>query len=164
MEGVSERILQLCVRGMEAEGRGDSSHARELFTSAWNEAQSPTERCVAAHYVARHQPTSALTLEWNQRALDFARQVTDGSANGFLPSLLLNVAHSTELIGDREGAHRGYKDAAAAAVALADDGYGRFLRRGIESGLKRTSDPDAPATPRGSAASSPFRRSGGARP
>jgi len=85
-----------------------------------------------------------LTLEWNQRALDFARQVTDGSANGLLPSLLLNVAHSTELTGDREGAHRGYEDAAVATVELANDGYGRFLRRGIEAGLKRTSDPDAP--------------------
>jgi hypothetical protein len=40
---------------MECEGRGRFEDAAQLFLSAWNESTDDFERCIAAHYVARHQ-------------------------------------------------------------------------------------------------------------
>jgi len=130
-------IVKLCSAGMEAEGRGDSKGALELFTLAWDQSGNPWESCIAAHYLARHQPSLQGTLEWNLKALSLAREVTDGSAIGFLPSLQLNVGHSYEMLGDYHEARRQYDQAADAATGLSEDGYGRFIRMGIEAGKRR---------------------------
>jgi hypothetical protein len=136
MEG-SNAIVKLCVAGMEAEGRGDPAEALGLFMNAWNQSHSPWESCVAAHYVARHQPTPHDSLRWNLRALELAQEVVDDSAVGFVPSLLLNVAHSYEELGQLHEAGLRYDQAAKAAEELEDDGYGRYVRMGIEAGRQR---------------------------
>jgi uncharacterized protein (DUF2336 family) len=62
----------LCIRGMEAEGRGAPARARELFQQAWDQHTTTTKAAMAAHYLARHQDTGDETLRWNQRALEAA--------------------------------------------------------------------------------------------
>jgi hypothetical protein len=130
-------IVRLCAAGMEAEGKGDSAEAVQLFGKAWEEHHGPWEGCVAAHYVARHQETAEATLSWNLRALGLARDVVDGSAADFLPSLLLNVAHSYEVLGNLVEAKREYELAEAEVARLPEDGYGRYVSMGIAAGLQR---------------------------
>ena len=48
-------VVLCCMRGMEAEQRGEPERARELFEQAWNERTSDFEGCIAAHYLARQQ-------------------------------------------------------------------------------------------------------------
>jgi hypothetical protein len=133
----SNAIAKLCVAGMEAEGRGDPAEALGLFMNAWNQSQSPWEACIAAHYVARHQPTPQDGLGWNLKALELAQEVADGSTVGFFPSLLLNIAHSYEELGQLHEAGLQYDLAAKAAEELENDGYGRYVRMGIEAGRQR---------------------------
>ncbi|MGO4418780.1 hypothetical protein AB4Z54_08470 [Streptomyces sp. MCAF7] len=87
-------IVRLCVQGMtaEAEGRGDD--ARALFQRAWDTAADDYEACVAAHYLARHQPTPEETLRWNQECLDRADAVGDDRVRGFYASLHLNMGQA----------------------------------------------------------------------
>lgn len=130
-------IVKLCVEGMKAEAAGRYDDARALFAQAWEAHADDWEACIAAHYLARHQPTPEDTLRWNQEALDRADAVADDRIHGFYPSLYLNLGHSHEQLGNLAEARRCYDLAAAEASDLPADRYGGVVRQGIENGRKR---------------------------
>ena len=70
-------VVQLCAAGMQAESEGRSADAKALFEQAWSESRDDFEACIAAHYVARHQPTPDDELDWNRKALERAELVGD---------------------------------------------------------------------------------------
>ena len=133
-------IVKLCVQGMQAEGAGRHDEARALFARAWEARTDDWEACIAAHYLARHQPTPEDTLRWNQEALARADAVTDDRVHGFYPSLYLNLAHSHEQLGNLAEARRFYELAAAESAALPGDRYGGVVRQGIENGRMRVTE------------------------
>jgi hypothetical protein len=92
----SNPVVRLCAQGMEEESKGNVGEAKALFEQAWSRSRSDWERCIAAHYVARHQPTPQLALHWNQEAMDCGVRVCDGSADEFFASFYLNLAKSHE--------------------------------------------------------------------
>ena len=112
-------VVQMCAEGMQLEGQARLGDARLTFEKAWRLAESAYERCIAAHYLARHQPNPDATLEWNLRSLALADEVRAGGGGelvaGFYPSLQLNVGHSYEQLGDLTAAAAGYR---AAQVAI----------------------------------------------
>ncbi len=134
-------VVKLCVEGMRAEGAGRPDDARVLFARAWDARTDDWEACVAAHYLARHQPTPQDALRWNQEALDRAHGVTDDRVRGFFPSLYLNLGHAHEQLGDLDQARRFYDRAAAESAALPDDRYGSVVRQGIRNGQGRVPAP-----------------------
>ncbi len=131
-------IVALCVAGMTAEGEGRADEARRLFAHAWTTSVDDAERCVAAHYLARHQESPEQTLHWNHEALCRARMVNDDRVQGFYPSLYLNLGRSYEDLGQLDEARRYYDLAAQRASGLPTDGYGALVRRGISNGQRRT--------------------------
>lgn len=110
-------VVKLCVEGLRAEGEGRADDARTLFLQAWAASGDDLEACIAAHYVARHQPTPADTLWWNREALRRADAVGDERVRDFYPSLLLNLASSHEKLGELPRALEHYR----AALARMDD-------------------------------------------
>ena len=134
-------IVRLCVKGMEAEGAGRHDDARALFIQAWDAHTDDWEACIAAHYLARHQPTPEDTLRWNQEALDRAAAVADVRVHGFYPSLYLNLGHSHEQLGNLAEARRFYDLAAAEAKRLPEDRYGTTVRQGVKNGQGRVGAP-----------------------
>lgn len=137
-------VAKLCGEGMQAEAAGRWAEARSLFEQAWAARTNDYEAAIAAHYVARQQPTPEEALRWNEIALDAARAVKDGSADGFYASLYLNVGKSHEDLGALGEARRYYVLAAKAAEGLPDDPYGQVVRGGIARGLARTAEADEP--------------------
>ena len=131
-------VVQLCGAGMEAEGEGRRTDAAALFMQAWDAAQDDYEACIAAHYVARHQPSDQQTLHWNQVAVDRAERVADGRADLFFPSLYLNLGQSHETVGDPILARSCYEQAQSYLAALPDDGYSNWVRAGVARALGRT--------------------------
>ena len=126
-------VARLCAEGMNAEVAGRLKDARRLFADAWSIRRDHVDACIAAHYVARHQPTPACTLLWNARAVRHAEAAEAGTTREFLASLYLNLGHSYEVVG-RLDEGRTYASRAAAALAfLPDGGYREFTRRGIEA-------------------------------
>src|SRR5215467_11516529 len=99
-------IVRLCVQGMECESGGRLAEASRLFTRAWIESADDFERCIAAHYVARHQKEPGDALIWNQRSLDYANAVCDDRVSEFYPSLYLNLGKAHEDLGSSEDARR----------------------------------------------------------
>ncbi|GAB09211.1 hypothetical protein GOARA_033_00120 [Gordonia araii NBRC 100433] len=91
--GEHNQVLELCDEGLTAELAGNLAEAKISFQRAWDTAENPFERCVAAHYLARHQPTDAEALDWNLRALSFADEVQNiNDVSDYLPALYLNAA------------------------------------------------------------------------
>lgn len=131
-------IVKLCSEGIMAEAR-DTAKAVSLFTQAWETHQDDFEACIAAHYLARHQPSPEETLRWNQLALDRAEAVSDDRALGFLPSLHLNLGASYEALSDFELARHHFREAERCLDALPEDPYGDLVRRGVQAGLARVS-------------------------
>ncbi|MCC6167392.1 MAG: hypothetical protein IT329_09220 [Caldilineaceae bacterium] len=137
-------VVKLCAAGMEAEGEGRLADAAALFMQAWDTAQGDYEACIAAHYVARRQPTPEQTLYWNQVAVDRAECVADGSAAFFFPSLYLNLGMSHETLGDRSAARFCYEQALKYMDALPEGSYSSWVRAGVARALGRTAGQPAP--------------------
>ena len=130
-------VVRLCTQGMEAELAGRTVDALRLFQQAWDGAQDDYEACIAAHYLARHQPTFADNLHWNEVALARANAAADEQVRGFYPSLYLNLGHAYEVNGDLSAARLNYELAAERAGALAAGPYGDMVRRGVANALLR---------------------------
>ena len=129
-------VVKLCVQGMECESTGNFEGASKLFLSAWGQSTDDFERCIAAHYVARHQsPEEALI--WNQRSLDCARAVGGEGVSGLFPSLYLNMGKAYEDLGKMDDARRFYVMAAEVLSILSDDEYGKVVRAAVERALER---------------------------
>jgi hypothetical protein len=122
-------IVALCAAGMACEGEPDA--ARRLFQEAWDTRRDDYDAAIAAHYLARHQPTPSLVLDWNTRAVTHCERVTDGRASDLLPSLYLNLADSLLAVGRRADARVVAERAAEHVSALPEDGYHSFIAIGI---------------------------------
>ena len=77
-------VVQMCAEGMRLEGQARPADARDCFEKAWLLAHSDYERCIAAHYFARHQSSPQDTLEWNRRALELATRQGPASRSAFI--------------------------------------------------------------------------------
>ena len=131
----TNKIVQLCAAGMNVEGEPEKAFM--LFQQAWDEAITPLEKCIAAHYVARHQPSISEKLEWDRIALRSALALTDEAIRDLLPSLYLNIGKCYEDLNDVNRAQQHYLLAQTYAVTLPDDGYSGLIRNGIKHGLDR---------------------------
>ncbi|MFB9842877.1 hypothetical protein [Mucilaginibacter ginsenosidivorans] len=130
-------VVQLCVKGMTAEGEGKIDQAKQLFQQAWDTATNNFEAFTAAHYLARNQADPNIELKWNLEALRLADMLEPDGMNGYYPSLYLNVAKSYETLGDPEQATGFYQKAAESSEYLPAGGYSDMIRSGIAAGLKR---------------------------
>jgi tetratricopeptide (TPR) repeat protein len=130
-------VVKLCVAGMRAEGEGRLDEAAELFRQAWAARRDDVEACIAAHYVARHQPTPEETLRWNEAALAAAEAAGGERVQGFYASLYLNLGHAHEALGHTAEARRFYDLAAGQLQAVPEGRYGEMVRGGIEQGRLR---------------------------
>lgn len=134
-------VIKLCIAGMAAEGQGDVGTARARFEQAWQEATDDYHAAVAAHYLARHQPTPEATLAWNQTAVDRALLAGESIVGSFLPSLYLNLGHSHELAGDTARAAALFEAARAKLHLVPDGPYGNLIRDGLKRALERCPPP-----------------------
>lgn len=131
------RIVKLCAEGMQAEGQGQPEIAKRLFQEAWDYSTTDFEKFTAAHFVARHQPTTEDKLNWDLIALESAMNITDVNMNASYPSLYLNIGKCYEELADFIRAKENYERAYAHIDFLPENGYGKMIRSGILSALQR---------------------------
>jgi hypothetical protein len=131
-------VVELCAAGMLVDG--EPAKALALFERAWAARRDDFDAAIAAHFVARHQPTPRATLEWNERALEHADAVPDGRAVPLLPSLCLNLGESYRNAARYDEAELVAQRGLRALEQLpVDDGYTQFVRTGLERLLQRSS-------------------------
>jgi hypothetical protein len=124
-------VVGLCVEGVQAEAQHQFEAASVLFQRAWNAHQSDFEAAIAAHYLARHQPSLQDSLRWNRRALEHALAAPANEVSTFLASLYLNLAYSHEMLG-QAGEARHYLGLGEAALAeLPESAYAAIVCDGL---------------------------------
>jgi hypothetical protein len=136
-------VVQLCVQGMQAETEGRDARARDLFLQAWEAAEDDYDACIAAHYLARHQPTPQEALHWNQECLNRAIRVGDDRVRSFYASLHGNMARAHRDLGQMDRAREHFESAAQHIDEVPAGPHQQRLRYRIAAGLRAT----APATP-----------------
>ena len=122
-------VVALCAAGMAAEGT--PAEARRLFERAWAARRDDFDAAVAAHFLARHQPTPGAALRWNALAVRHAKGVGDGRAAGLLASLYLNLGDAQANVGDTRAAAASARQAAAHLAAAPAGGYREFVALGV---------------------------------
>lgn len=130
--------------GIGAAQRGERAEARAVYAQLWEELGpdgDPLHRCSVAHSMADVQDDPAGELQWDQRALDAARLITDadlrragiaGSVRGFFASLHLNLADVHLRLGDLDDAGAHAQAGRDALDALPDDGYRAMIAGALE--------------------------------
>lgn len=137
MKGVEHIVVRLCAEGIAAEAAGHVEDAHAAYTHAWEQRHDDWDACVAAHYLARHQPSLTLSLHWNQEALRYADALADDRAANFRPSLLLNLGYSYELLGDAGSACHSYQLALAAIEHLPVGAYRDMITQSLTTKLDK---------------------------
>jgi len=133
----NNNVVNLCAQGMDMEGKGKPDEASKLFLQAWNEATNDFEKFTAAHYVARHQKSTADKLNWDDAALQLALKINNDTVKGAFPSLYLNIAKCYEDLNDFDNAKINYQLALSFTNLLPDNGYGNMIKGGIIKGIER---------------------------
>lgn len=116
------RVIKLCMEGMDLIGKGETEDGRKLFLQAWNEATNDFEKFTASHFVARHQEEVRDKLRWLETSLRFALEIDNDSVNGALPSLYSNIAKCFEDLGDLDNAKKNHELAVTAQTQPSDKG------------------------------------------
>lgn len=138
-------VVMLCSQGMQAEAEDRDADARLLFQQAWESAQDDYEACVAAHYLARHQPTPQETLRWNQECLTRADRVADARVECFYASLHLNMAQAYRDLEASDHAREHFELAAGRIHDVPPGQYADWTRFAIADGLRSTGAVPVPA-------------------
>jgi hypothetical protein len=123
-------VARLCIAGMAVDG--DAVAAGALFRQAWDARRDDYEASIAAHFLARHQPSLDDSLHWNRVAAEHAEAVTDERAKPLLASLYLNLADSYLALGDSARATIVAEQGVAALRFLPADGYRDFVSQGLQ--------------------------------
>ncbi|ABX06117.1 MAG TPA: hypothetical protein DEF47_09385 [Herpetosiphon sp.] len=129
-------VVQLCITGTQAEMHDRIGAAQAAYQQAWAVAQTALDRCIAAHYCARHQPLATM-LEWNQIALEEAKLVESSAISEFLPSLYLNLAWSYEQNAQLDQALEQYQACLTSLAALAEGSYRTMINDSALAALQR---------------------------
>ena len=122
-------VVALCAEGMAREGT--PAEARRLFEQAWAIRRDDYDAAVAAHFIARHQPTPADVLHWNALAVRHAEAVPNGRAAKLMASLYLNLGDAHANVGDVAAGAEAVRRAADHLAALPPGGYREFVAMGI---------------------------------
>jgi hypothetical protein len=122
-------VVALCAEGMAVEGT--PAEALRLFERAWAIRSDDFDAAVAAHFLARHQPTPEATLHWNALAVRHAEAVRDGREAALLASLYLNLGDAQANVGDAAAAAESARRADEHLAALPPGGYRDLVALGV---------------------------------
>lgn len=136
-------VARLCAAGMAIDG--DASAAGALFRQAWDARRDDYEASIAAHFLARHQPSLHDSLYWNRVAAEHAEAVADDRAKPLLASLYLNLADSYLALGHAAAAAGVAEQGIAALQFLPADGYRDLVSHGLQRLRARIPHAGSPA-------------------
>lgn len=111
---INNPIIQLCIKGSEAELQHDLSLAKEYYLKSLYASKNDYDYCISAHYLARVQENNNEVLKWNTKALFHADKIKIDDISykdikEFYPSLYLNMGESYKLLNETDNAVKYFK-------------------------------------------------------
>lgn len=98
------RVVRLCLQGMEKEEQHKREEAAEIFLQSWQVATNDFEKFLSAHYIARHQNSVSDRLKWLETTLEFAMRIDDHTVKSAFPALYSKLARCYEELNDQNKA------------------------------------------------------------
>ncbi|WPR70339.1 NAD(+)--rifampin ADP-ribosyltransferase [Flavobacterium sp. NG2] len=98
------KVVQLCIQGMDMEENSQNAEAEKLFLQAWEVATNDFEKFLAAHYIARQQKTISDKLNWLETALEFALKENNDAVKSALASLYYTIAQCHKALKNEDKA------------------------------------------------------------
>jgi hypothetical protein len=102
----NNKIVKLCLQGMDMEAKGNHEEAGKIFLQAWNEATNDFEKYLAAYFMARQQTDISAKLKWFETAVRHAQRTDNHSASSALPSIFSSIASCYESLNDVASAEK----------------------------------------------------------
>lgn len=99
-------VVQLCLQGMDLEGKNMPEEAGNLFLRAWNEATNDFEKFMAAYFVGRLHSSVADKLHWVEITLQLAQKINNNYVKEIFPALYSRAAECYEEMGDSDMAKK----------------------------------------------------------
>ena len=65
---IDSPAAKLCIQGTQAEFKGHTDEASQLYRQAWQAAQDDYQACIAAHYMAHLAEDPNEIMRWNSEA------------------------------------------------------------------------------------------------
>ena len=118
----SNKIVRLCLQGMQSEEQNKTDEAHQLFAQAWDEATYDFEKFISAHFIARYQRSVSDKLYWLETTLQFALKINDDSIQSALPSIYSNISKCHEDLGGSDKAKENRELAASSQREPSDKG------------------------------------------
>lgn len=118
----NNKIVKLCLQGMQLEEKGETVEAGKLFLQAWHESTNDFEQFLAAHYVARQQVNLPDRLKWLETALQLAQKTDIKLVKSAFPSLHKHIAGCYQELSDLENATKHHQLAESLTEDPSDDG------------------------------------------
>jgi len=118
----SNKVIKLCLQGMQMEAEDRLEEASRIFVQAWNESTNDFEKFTAAYYVARQQETVRDKLKWLETSLQFALKINDVTVSSAFPSLYTNIAKCYEDLNDLDNARKNHDLANSFTANPSDNG------------------------------------------
>jgi len=116
------KVVQLCIQGMNLEEKEQPDEAASVFLQAWNEATNDFEKFIASWFLARAQQNVSDRLKWYETALQFALKVNNDTVKSAFSSLYSNLAKCYEEKGDFDKAQIHTKLALTSTAQPSDSG------------------------------------------
>lgn len=135
---MTDDVLVAIDAGLRQHIGGDRAGAYRTFARLWESIGpdgDPLHRVALAHHMADVCDDPAEELEWDLRALAAAGSLAD--AQGFYPSLHLNLGEDYRKLGDLPAAREQLALARAGLEALGDDDYAAGIRLALDGLAER---------------------------
>ena len=129
----NNKIVKLCVQGMNKEEQGNLEEAAKLFLQAWHESENDAEKFIAAYYITKHQENISDRLQWLETSLELALKINDDTVNSTFPFLYSNIATCYEKLKDAENAKKYFEKARSFEYKISDKGP---FYHGTKAGLQ----------------------------
>lgn len=103
------KIIGLCILGMNQEEQGDLEGAMTVFMKALNESTNDFEKFVATYQIAKYEKNIPEKLTWLEISLQYVIKSEDYGVKSTLPTIYSAMAKCYEEIGESEKAKKNYE-------------------------------------------------------
>lgn len=103
------KIIGLCMLGMNMEEQGDSEGAMAILIKALNESTDDFEKFVATYQIAKYEKNIPEKLKWLEKSLQYAIKSEDYGIKSTLPTIYFDIAKCYEELGESEKAKINYE-------------------------------------------------------
>lgn len=90
------KIIRLCMLGMNMEEQGDSEGALTVFMQALKESTNDFEKFVATYQMAKYEKNISEKLKWLEKSLQYVIESEDYGLRSTLPTIYFSLQNVTK--------------------------------------------------------------------